>query len=70
MVMEGWRKLEARDDKALGRDDQDMLCLGLRHSTAKEVERQQFVLCHKRGRSSRQERAKSGARHPLISLRE
>ena len=24
MGMEGWRKLEARDDKALGRDDQDL----------------------------------------------
>ena len=24
MGMEGWRKLEARDDGALGRDDQDL----------------------------------------------
>ena len=24
MGMEGWRKLEARDDKALERDDQDL----------------------------------------------
>ena len=75
MGMEGWRKLEARDEEALGRDDQDVGCAvsiatALDGHGSGKTAGLSFAIRAKRGCSSRQERAKRGATHPIIFLRE
>ena len=63
MGMEGWQKLEARDDQDLGHAVSRATALDGQRSGKTAVCRLPYA---ERGCSSRQERAKRGATHPVI----